>query len=116
MTSVNVFYLDFIEPCKVEYDPMDRSTWVLPKVLHRVTIHTMTETKYDWDKILSLPMDETYVRSWGYDEEDEEWNDQEGTWDEETGEFIEPDPMPTLREWIERVKPVFKELKERLDV
>lgn len=116
MTSANVYYLDFIEPSKVEYDPMDSSTWVLPKVLHQERIHVLTETKYNWDKILSLPMDTTFVKSWGYDEEDEEWDDQEGSWDLETGEFIEPDPIPTLREWIERIKPMNKELREKLSV
>jgi hypothetical protein len=47
MTSANVYYLDFIEPSDVEYDPDDKSTWILPKVLHRQPMHALCEARYD---------------------------------------------------------------------
>lgn len=113
MTSANVYYLDFIEPSDIEYNPDDRSTWIPPKVLHRMRINCLAKPHYDWEKILSLPMDTTLVNSWGYDEEDEQWDSQEGEWDDD-GNYIEPDEIPTLRAWLEKMKPFSKELRELL--
>lgn len=115
MTSANVYYLDFIEPLDIEYDPNDRSTWKLPKVLHRERIHVLCDKQYNWEKILSLPMESTRVKTWGYDEEDDEWDCQEDCWDEEDDDgYFESKSMPILTDWIEKMKPFSKELRELL--
>lgn len=113
MTSANVYYLDFLERVEVEYDPDDRTTWLVPKLLHRERCHTLTKDHFNWDKILSLPLDTTEILTWGYDEEEEEWSCQDVEWDENERE-IEPEPLPTLREWIEDRKLFNKELREKL--
>jgi len=113
MTSANVYYLDFLEKVEIEFDPEDRSTWITPKLLHREECHALTKDHFNWDKILSLPLDTTEILTWGYDEEEDEWSCQDVEWDE-NGREMEPEPMPTLREWIEDRKLFSKELREKL--
>jgi hypothetical protein len=116
MTSANVYYLDLLERVEVEFDPEDRSTWLAPKLLHRERCHALTHNNFNWDKILSLNQDETEVLTWGYDEEDEYWDSTflTGQSDFELYENDLPNPLPTLREWIEKMKPMNKELREKL--
>lgn len=111
MTSANVYYIDFLEIPTNEWDPLDKSTWKAgDNHLHRERCHALTSNRFNWDKILSLPLDSTEVYTWGYDEEEEEWGCQD-EWDIEGG----PEPLPTLREWIEKVKPTDKALREKLN-
>jgi len=112
MTSANIYYLDFLEKVNVEYDPKDYTTWIIPKLLHRERCHVLTRDNFNWDKILSLDWDETEVLTWGCDEEEGEWSCQDVEWDENEQE-IEPEPLPTLREWIEKMKITNKELREK---
>jgi hypothetical protein len=113
MTSANVYYLDFQEKVQIEYDPEDRTTWISPKLLHRERCHALTDNHFNWDKILSLPLDTTEIHNWGYTEDEEEWSCQDVEWDENEQE-IEPEPLPTLREWLETMKVSNKELREKL--
>ena len=113
MTSANVYYLDFLERVEIEFDPKDRSTWLVPKLLHRERCHALTHNNFNWDKILSLPLDTTEILTWGYDEEEDEWSCQDIEWDE-NGREIGPESLPTLREWIEDRKLFSKELREKL--
>lgn len=46
--------------------------------VYQVRNHDMVDTKWDFDKILSLP-ESTVVYNWGYDEEDEFWADDDVT-------------------------------------
>lgn len=74
----------------------------------------MCKEKLDWDKILSLPLDTTEIYIWGYDEEEEEWDCQGDEWDE-NGKYIEPEPLKTLRQWIEDRAKTSKSLREKLN-
>lgn len=61
--------------------------------------------------------DETEVLTWGYDEEDEYWDSTFLTGDSpiELYENNLPNPLPTLREWLEKMKVTNKELRKKLE-
>lgn len=70
MTSTHEFFTAFIAPL--------RDDNIHEKPLYQVRQHDMIVTKWDFDKLLSLP-ETTLVYSWGYDEEDVAWEDDDTT-------------------------------------
>jgi hypothetical protein len=87
-------------------------------------MHVLCKERYAWDKILSLPLDTTEILTWGYDEEEEYWDSgghHEGWKDEYSLEEFEADnyedggsELPTLREWLCKMKLTNRELREKL--
>lgn len=89
MTSANVFYLSFRNIHTGE-------------ILHNHRQNVLCSEKYDWDEILSLPIDDIEILTWGYDEEDEYWDTSE-------------EELPTMKSWLEKVRLTNKELREKLN-
>jgi len=89
MTSTNVFYLSFRNINTGE-------------ILHEHRQKVMCHERYDWDKILSLPIDDVEILTWGYDEEDEYWDNAD-------------EKLPMMSNWLDRIKLTNKELREKFN-
>lgn len=88
MTSANVYYISFV----------DKETG---KSQYTRRQNILCNEVDDWDKILSLDPNNTYLHYWGYDVEDEYWEDNKN--------------IPRLSDWLEKQKIVNKKLREKIN-
>ena len=96
MTSANVYYLDFNDP--------------EGKLLHRHRQNIRCKEHYDWDKILSLDPETTTVKTWGYDEEEDYWDNDDDYYNDEVEVSL-----PVLKDWLKSKKILNRELREKIN-